>query len=179
MHELLNELKTSVHWACQCPSCGRNLTIVNTVGGVTPTGHIVRKKNYPTACALLDVGFMIILKRTDRSVLIWACSAVLTERYNCHFQISQFANKTWTKLQRSLAFATPCCFSKRCLWSFMVCLIQHTKPSKVVYLTGHGPCGCQGSKGFQGSLRGSKLKWSQTSKVSIVSLVQGLQGFKG
>ena len=45
--------------------------------------------------------------------------------------------------------------------------------------TGHGPCGCQGSKGFKGSLRGSWLKRSKASKVLKVSKAQGLQGFKG
>ena len=52
-------------------------------------------------------------------------------------------------------------FSKRCLWSCMVGLIQFTEPTRMVYLTGHGPHGCQGVKGFKGSL------------------YQGLKGFKG
>ena len=51
-------------------------------------------------------------------------------------------------------------FSKRCLWSCMVRLIQLPKSARMVYLTGQGPCACQGSKGFKGSLRGSWLKRS-------------------
>ena len=43
----------------------------------------------------------------------------------------------------------------------MVGFIQFKKPAKMVYLTGHGPNGCQGLKGFKGSL------------------CQGLKGFKG
>ena len=49
-------------------------------------------------------------------------------------------------------------FSKRCLWSCMVGLIQLTKPARMVHLKGHGPFGCQGLKGFKGSLRGHGLK---------------------
>ena len=45
-------------------------------------------KNYPTCFALLDVGFMIVFRRADRYVLIWAVSAVLTEPVDCHFQTS-------------------------------------------------------------------------------------------
>ena len=41
--------------------------------------------NYPPWRALLNVCLMIILRRTDCFILIWACSAVLTEPYNCHF----------------------------------------------------------------------------------------------
>ena len=37
----------------------------------------VKWKVYPTSCALLDVGFMFILRRTDIFILIWACTAVL------------------------------------------------------------------------------------------------------
>ena len=37
----------------------------------------VKWKIYPTSCALLDVGFMFILRRTDIFILIWACTAVL------------------------------------------------------------------------------------------------------
>ena len=56
-------------------------------------------KNYPTCFALLDVGFMSVLKRADRYVLIWAVSAVLTEPVDCHFQTSLLQNKTWKLLQ--------------------------------------------------------------------------------
>ena len=46
-------------------------------------------KNYPTWCTLLGVGFMIILRRVGGFVLIWACSAVLTEPTTAFFQMSQ------------------------------------------------------------------------------------------
>ena len=54
-------------------------------------GHFYRMygtwKNYPPQHALLNVGFMTILRRTDCFILIWTCSTVLTEPRNCHFQI--------------------------------------------------------------------------------------------
>ena len=57
-------------------------------------------KNYPPWHALLNVGFMTILRRTDCFILMLACSAVLTEPRNCHFQIvpasKQNPNKTGT-----------------------------------------------------------------------------------
>ena len=43
-------------------------------------------KNYPPQHALLNVGFMTILRRTDCFILIWTCSAVLPDHRNCHFQ---------------------------------------------------------------------------------------------
>ena len=42
-------------------------------------------KNYPPQHALLNVGFMTILKRTDRFVLIWACIAVLADHRQLSF----------------------------------------------------------------------------------------------
>ena len=50
-------------------------------------------KNYPTWCTLLDVGFMIILRRADGFVLTWACSAVLTEPTTVIFQLTSYTVK--------------------------------------------------------------------------------------
>ena len=69
----------------------------------------------------------------------------------------------------------------------MVGLIQLTKPARMVYLTGHGPCACRVSKRFKVSLRGAWLKWSHTPKVLKVqrskgfrvSRDKGFQGIKG
>ena len=47
-------------------------------------------KNYPPQHALLNVGFMTILRRTDCFILIWTCSAVLTD----HRQLS-FSKLSW------------------------------------------------------------------------------------
>ena len=49
----------------------------------------VKWKFYPTSCALLDVGFMFILRRTDIFILIWACTAVLPNLTTVIFQIIQ------------------------------------------------------------------------------------------
>ena len=56
-------------------------------------GHLYGTKgawqNSPTCCALLDVGFMFILRRTDIFILIWACTAVLPNVTTVIFQIIQ------------------------------------------------------------------------------------------
>ena len=46
-------------------------------------------KNYPPQHALLNVGFMTILRRTDIFILIWACTAVLPNVTTVIFQIIQ------------------------------------------------------------------------------------------
>ena len=51
--------------------------------------------------------------------------------------------------------------------------------SKGFRVQGMKVSGLQGLKDIQGYLRGSKLKRSRTSKVSIASIAQGLKGFKG
>ena len=78
-------------------------------------------KNYSTCFALLDVGFMTILRRTDCFILIWACIAVLADHCNCQFQNCPSSQ---TKLLRSLAFAAMLFFETMPLWSCMVGLIQ-------------------------------------------------------
>ena len=54
----------------------------------------VKCKIYQTCCALLDVGFVFILKRTDIFILIWACTAVLLNSTTVIFQIIQAFKKT-------------------------------------------------------------------------------------
>ena len=90
---------------------------------------------------------MIILRRTDCFILIWACSAVLTERYNCHVQIIAVFKQNLNKTTAQFSLCHAMLFSKRCLWSCMVGLIQLTKPAKMVYLTRHGPMGIKGRRG--------------------------------
>ena len=86
----------------------------NMAGATNSTGRKVREKNYPTCFALLDVGFMIVLRRADRYVLIWARSAVPT-----NLQLSSFSNIAAfrTKPEKLLQCnsALPMLFSKRCL----------------------------------------------------------------
>ena len=54
--------------------------------------------NYPTCFPLLNVGFMTILRRTDCFILIWTCSAVLTDHRQLSFsKLSQLQNETRTK----------------------------------------------------------------------------------
>ena len=89
MHELLIKLKKSVHWSMPMSLMppryeqwqhGRRGRLYATK---------VKWKFYPTSCALLDVGFMFILKRTDIFIIIWACTAVLPNVTTVIFQIIQ------------------------------------------------------------------------------------------
>ena len=82
-------------------------------------------KNYPPQHALLDVGFMTILRRTDYFILKWTCSAVLAVHRNCHFQIVPASKRNPHKQERSFILLQ-CCASKRCLLSCMVGLTQLT-----------------------------------------------------
>ena len=60
----------------------------------------VKCKIYQTCCALLDVGFVFILKRTSIFILIWACTAVLLNSTTVIFQIIQ----AFKKLLYTLSF---------------------------------------------------------------------------
>ena len=50
--------------------------------------------------------------------------------------------------------------------------------ARMVYLTGHGPCGCQGIKEFKGPYEVMVSKVSM-SKVFKILQVLGLQGSRG
>ena len=101
-------------------------------------------KNYPPQHALLNVGFMTILRRTGCFVLIWTCSAVLPDHRNCHFQnCPSFKTKPAQKQERSFVLL-PCCASKRCLLSCMVGLTQLIPPREwsTIWIT--DPVGVKG-----------------------------------
>ena len=59
-----------------------------------PLHDEVKYKIYQTCCALLDVGFVFILKRTDIFILLWACKAVLLNSKTVIFQIIKAFKKT-------------------------------------------------------------------------------------
>ena len=109
-------------------------------------------KNYPPEQALLDVGFMTIFRRTDCFILIWACIAVLADHRQLSFsKLSRLQNETH-KNTNVVLFAAML-FSKRCLLSCMVGLIQLPNSTRVICFQGHGPCGCQGRRGARVSAR--------------------------
>ena len=66
-------------------------------------------KNYPPQHALLNVGFMTILRRTDCFISIWTCSAVLTEPRNCHFQIVLASKQNPNKNKNAFCLAAMLC----------------------------------------------------------------------
>ena len=73
-------------------------------------------KNYPPQHALLNVGFMTILRRTDCFILKWTCSAVLAVHRNCHFQnCPSFQNETCTK--QNVVLLLPCCARNDVCWA--------------------------------------------------------------
>ena len=101
-------------------------------------------KNYPPWHALLNVGFMTILRRTDCFILIWTCRAVLTEHRNCHFQnCPSFKTKPAQKQERSFVLL-PCCASKRYLLSCVVGLTQLTTPREWSTIRIADPAGVKG-----------------------------------
>ena len=103
-------------------------------------------KNYPHQHALLNVGFMTILRRTDCFILIWTCRAVLTEHRNCHFQnCPSFKTKPAQKQEGSFVLL-PCCASKRCLLSCVVGLTQLTTPREWSTIRITDPVGVKGYK---------------------------------
>ena len=101
MHELHNELKTSVNWACWCPPCGCEVTIDNMVGGVTSTRRKVREKLSNLLC-LTRCGFYVHLEEDGHFYSNMSMYGRLAERNNCHFSNCPSSQ---TKLLRSLAFA--------------------------------------------------------------------------
>ena len=89
MHELLNKLKTSVHWSMLMSPIKPRYDHLQHGWSGHLYGTNGTWKNYPTCCALLDVGLMFILRRTDYSILIWACSPVSPILTTVIFQIIQ------------------------------------------------------------------------------------------
>ena len=101
-------------------------------------------KNYPPQHALLNVGFMTILRRKGCFILIWTFSVVLTEPHNCHFQIVP-ASKQNPHKNRNVVLS--CCHvvpRKRCLWSCMVGLTQLTTPREWSTIRIIDPVGVKG-----------------------------------
>ena len=66
-------------------------------------------KNSPTCYALLNGGFMAILRRTDCFILIWTCNAVLAVSHHCHFsKLPPIQKQNPQKQERSFVLL-PCC----------------------------------------------------------------------
>ena len=64
---------------------------------------------YPTGCALLDVGFMFVLKRTDIFILICACTAVLPNVTTVIFQIIHALKQNYCVVLDFAAMLSRCC----------------------------------------------------------------------
>ena len=133
-------------------------------------------KNYPTCFALLDVGVMTILRRTDNYILIWPRNPV---SLNSITVIFQNCPSSQTKLLRSLAFAAMLFFETMPLWSCMVGLIQLPNFYEGDLLSGLWTLWVSGVEGVQGFLRGSWLQRSHESKILTISRVSGFQRSKG
>ena len=125
-------------------------------------------KNYPPQHALLNVGFMTILRRTDCFILIWACSAVLTEPYNCHFSNCR-SFRTKPEQNKNVVLSCAMLF----LETMPVKLYGRSPPdhtaARMPYLTDHGPGGYQCIK-IQGSLT---RPWFPKVSMSKVLEAQG------
>ena len=122
------------------------------------TGHLYRMygtcKNYPPHHALLNVGFMTILRRTDCFILIWTCSAVLTDHRQLSFsKLSRLQNETH-KNKNVVLFA-----AMLCLETMSVELHGRSHPAPKLYegdlLSGSWTLWVSRVEGVQGFLRGS------------------------
>ena len=116
-------------------------------------------KTYLPQHALLNVGFMTILRRTDCFVLIRACGAVLTEPHNCHFQIVPASKRNPHKNKNAVL---SCCHVG--LENSAVKLHGRSHPAhnaaRMVYHTDHKPFGVSRDKRVKGFITRS---WSHRS----------------
>ena len=112
-------------------------------------GHLYETKgawkNSPTCYALLNVGFMAILRRTHIYILIWACNPASPNSTTIIFQnCSSFK----TKPAQNKNVVLFCCHVV--LETVSVELHGRSHPAhnaaRMVHYTKHIPCGCQGIK---------------------------------
>ena len=139
-------------------------------------------KNSPTCCALLNVGFMIVLRRVGWYVLIWARRAVPTNLQLSSFQTSQLLEQNLKNYFSALVLCQ-CCSRNDA-----VKLYGRSHPAPNLYegdlLSGSWALWVSRVEGVQGFLRGSWLQRSNESNVFTIqgsqgSKVQGLTGLKG
>ena len=112
-------------------------------------GHFYRMygtwKNYPPQHALLNVGFMTILRRSDCFILKWTCSAVLAVSRNCHVQIAPASKRNPHKNKNVVLFAAMLYLETMSVELHGRSHPAHNAP-RMVYHMDHRPCGCQGIK---------------------------------
>ena len=126
------------------------------------TGHLYETKgtwkNSPTCCALLNVGFMIVLRRAGWYVLIWARRAVPTNLQLSSFQTSQLLEQN-LKNYFSVLVLCQCCSRNDA-----VKLYGRSHPAPNLYegdlLSGSWTLWVSRVEGVQGFLRGSWLQRS-------------------
>ena len=132
--------------------------------------------NYPTCFPWLNEGFMTILRRAACFILIWTCSAVLTDHRQLSFsKLSRLQNETH-KNKNVVLFAAMLFFE-----TMSVELHGRSHPAPKLYegdlLSGSWTLWVSRVEGVQGFLRGSRLQRSNKSKVLTIfkgSRAQGL-----
>ena len=122
---------------------------------------------------LTECGFMTILRRTDCFILIWTCSAVLTDHQQLSFsKLSRLQNET-RKNKNVVLFAT-----MLCLETMSVELHGRSHPAPSLYegdlLSGSWTPWVSRVEGVRGFLRGSRFQRSNKSKV--LTIFQRFQG---
>ena len=127
-------------------------------------------KNYPTCFALLDVGIMTILRRTDNYILIWPRNPV---SLNSITVIFQNCPSSQTELLRSLAFA-----AMFVLRNDAVKLYGRFHPAPNLYegdlLSGSWTPWVSRVERVQGFLRGSRFQ--RSNKQKALTTFQRFQG---
>ena len=112
-------------------------------------------KNSPTGCALLNVGFMVVLRRAGWYVLIWARRVVPTNLQLSSFQTSQLLEQN-LKHYFSVLVLCRCCSRNDAVELYGRSHPAHNA-ARMVYHIDHRPCGCQGIQVLIGRSKGHGL----------------------
>ena len=121
---------------------------------------------------------MTILRGTDCFILIWTCSAVLTEPHNFHFQIVPASKRNPHKNQNVVLSCCHVVLENDAVKLHGRSHPAHNNAARMVYHTDHRPCGCQGIKELKGPSRGHGLKDLDRQRFSK-SPSPGASGFAG
>ena len=131
-------------------------------------------KNYPPQHALLNVGFMTILRRTSCFILIWTCSAVLTEPRNYHFQIVPASKQNPNKNKNAVCLAAMLCLENdTCEAAWQVSPSSQRRENGLPH--GSQTLRVSRDKIFKGSLTRSQSQRPQCQRFSKVSKSQGFR----
>ena len=149
LHDLLSTLKTSLY-RCMLLSPGScDMPVHDMARPTNSIGRKVREKIFSTCYALLNVGFMAILRKEHIYILIWACNPALLNSRTVIFQNCSSSKTKPTQNENVVLF----CSHEHVLETMSVVLHGRPHPAKGSRVRGsQGPYGFKGTKiwGSQG-----------------------------